>query len=546
MVVPYKRFIDEAPFDAIVIGSGIGGLATAALLAKAGGRRVLVLERHYTAGGCTHVFRRPGFEWDVGVHYVGQVHEPGSQARALFDYLSEERLMWEPMPDVYDRVKIADRYFEYRRGRDRLRDALVEAFPDEVAAIDGYFASIARCLRRMPLYFVEKVLPPLPSWLIGGALRSPFVRVARRTTREVLDGLRATPELQAVLTAQWGDYGLPPGRSSFAIHALVASHYFDGAAYPVGGASQILAALLPTIESAGGAVVVNAEVTEVLLDGQRAIGVRMADGRELRAAAVVSDIGALATLERLVPRQAAPDVQPIATRLRALEPSLAHCCLYVGVDTSALRAPLPEANLWCHPGPDFDANLTRFEHDIAEEFPFVFISFPSAKDPTFNERHRGHATIEVATLTPYGAFKRWERTEWRKRSTDYESMKRDLGDRLLRALHRHVPGLDAAITRCEISTPLSTRHFLGAAYGEIYGVAHTPARFVSRDLRPRTPIANLFLTGQDIGTCGVMGAISGAVTAASVVLRRNLFGEIARLSSGRAPLVASTEHRLSY
>jgi all-trans-retinol 13,14-reductase len=545
MVVPYKRFTDETPFDAIVIGSGIGGLATAALLAKAGGQRVLVLERHYTAGGCTHVFRRPGFEWDVGVHYVGQVHEPGSQTRALFDYLGDERLMWEPMPDVFDRVKIADRYFEYRRGRDHLRDALVEAFPSEVAAIDGYFASIARCLRRMPLYFVEKVLPPWPARLIGGALRSPFVRLARQTTREVLHALRASPELQAVLTAQWGDYGLPPARSSFAIHALVTSHYFDGAAYPVGGASQILAALLPTIASAGGAVVVNAEVTEVLLDGQRAIGVRMADGRELRAARVISDIGALATLERLVPRQATPVVQPVATRLRSIEPSLAHCCLYVGIDKSALTAPLPEANLWCHPGPDFDANLMRFEHDIKSEFPFVFISFPSAKDPTFDERHPGHATIEVATLAPYAAFARWDRTEWRRRSADYESMKRDIGERLLGALHRHVPGLDAAIMRWEISTPLSTRHFLGVAYGEIYGLAHTPARFVSRDLRPRTPIANLFLTGQDVGTCGVMGAVSGAITAASVVLRRNLFSELARLS-GRVPVVAPPEHRLSY
>jgi len=77
---PYKQFHGNRPFDAIVIGSGIGGLGTAALLAKASKRRVLVLERHYTAGGLTHTFHRPGFEWDVGVHYVGQVHKPGSPA----------------------------------------------------------------------------------------------------------------------------------------------------------------------------------------------------------------------------------------------------------------------------------------------------------------------------------------------------------------------------------------------------------------------------------------------------------------------------------
>jgi all-trans-retinol 13,14-reductase len=98
---PYKRFRGDERFDAIVIGSGIGGLGTAALLAKSGHRRVLVLEQHYTGGGLTHVFRRPGFEWDVGLHYVGQVHDPDSPARRLFDYLTEGRLVWAAMPNAY-------------------------------------------------------------------------------------------------------------------------------------------------------------------------------------------------------------------------------------------------------------------------------------------------------------------------------------------------------------------------------------------------------------------------------------------------------------
>jgi phytoene dehydrogenase-like protein len=76
---------------AIVIGSGIGGLASAALLAKHGGQRVLVLERHYVAGGYTHTFQRHGYEWDVGVHYIGEV-QPGTLLRALFDELTEAQL----------------------------------------------------------------------------------------------------------------------------------------------------------------------------------------------------------------------------------------------------------------------------------------------------------------------------------------------------------------------------------------------------------------------------------------------------------------------
>src|SRR5208283_1564946 len=97
--------VDDA-FDAIVIGSGMGGLTAASLLARHDGRRVLVLERHYTAGGFTHVFHRPGYQWDVGVHYIGEVNDPGSPVRAVFDHLTDGRLEWHAMPDVYDRFVI--------------------------------------------------------------------------------------------------------------------------------------------------------------------------------------------------------------------------------------------------------------------------------------------------------------------------------------------------------------------------------------------------------------------------------------------------------
>ena len=90
-------------WDAIVIGSGIGGLSAAVLLAVHGGKRVLVLERHYEAGGFTHTFHRSGFEWDVGVHYIGQMAEEET-VRRTFDHVTAGQVEWQPLPDVYDRV----------------------------------------------------------------------------------------------------------------------------------------------------------------------------------------------------------------------------------------------------------------------------------------------------------------------------------------------------------------------------------------------------------------------------------------------------------
>jgi len=532
---PYKQFHETGPFDVIVVGSGIGGMGIAALLAKAAGRRVLVLEKHYTAGGFTHVFHRPGFEWDVGVHYVGQVHKHGSPAHALFEYLAEGRLAWNAMPDVYDRVNIDGLRFEYVSGREALRDALVQTFPLERCAIDDYFKAIRRCMRRLPFYFVEKALPPLLSRVIGPGLRAPFLRFARRTTADVVDDLGASRELRAVLTAQWGDYGLPPGQSSWGVHAVIAEHYFEGAAYPIGGASQIAASVLPTIERAGGAVVVSADVDRILVDGTRAIGVRMTDGREFRANAIVSDAGIRTTMDRLLGDDAPKEARRVAARTRSLPATSGHLCLYAGLTFPGPAPNLDSANLWIHPSLDFDRNQAAFETDIEAPFPFLYISFPSAKDPSFDVRYPNRHTIEVVTLAPYTHFSQWSESEWKRRPDAYEATKKRLAERLLNELYRHVPTASGAVTTWELSTPLSTLHFANVPHGEMYGLAHTPARFESRDLRSRTPIRGLFLTGQDIGMCGVMGALSGAVVTASAMLRRNMFSEVSKGSMTLGP-----------
>ncbi len=96
---------DDKRFDAIVIGSGIGGMAAAGLLSRLLGRRVLVLERHFELGGFTHVFRRGAWEWDVGLHYVGEMGK-GGMGLALMDYLTNGRLEWVRMPGCSSALSI--------------------------------------------------------------------------------------------------------------------------------------------------------------------------------------------------------------------------------------------------------------------------------------------------------------------------------------------------------------------------------------------------------------------------------------------------------
>jgi all-trans-retinol 13,14-reductase len=521
----YSRWEPDCEFDAIVIGSGIGGLGAAAQLAKHAGNRVLVLERHTVAGGFTHTFRRRGYEWDVGVHYIGEVHRRGSLLRTLFDDITEHRLEWEEMGEVYDTVVVGGQRFEYPAGREPWRQRMQETFPDDAAAIDRYLELVDAAARGAQTFFAAKAVPPAVGAVLGPWMRRGFLRHSDRTLGEVLDDLTTNRLLKAVLSAQFGDHGLPPGRASFAIHAMVFRHYLGGAAYPVGGASRIATSIAPTIEDAGGCIVVGAEVRRIILERDRAVGVELADGRELRAPRVISDVGVANTALKLLP-EGARGLDTLKAPLKRVERSASHVCLYVGLRGTAHELGLGRSNLWVYPDVDQDGALERYLGDPDAPLPLAYISFPSAKDPDFTRRFPDRATIEVVGIAPYEWFAPWEEKRWQKRGDDYQALKDRLSQRLLDTLVQQVPQVADAIDYHELSTPLSTRHFAAYDRGEIYGLEHSPRRFREKALTPRTPIKGLFLSGQDVCTAGIAGALPGATLATSSILGRNLMNEI--------------------
>ncbi len=522
---PLKRANVSEDWDSIVIGSGIGGLTAAVLLARHSGRRVLVLERHYEAGGFTHTFRRPGYQWDIGLHYVGQMGDRSSPVRRAFDHVTGGMVTWQAMPSVYDRFLIDGQRFEFTSGRDGFREGLRQAFPSESAAIDRYLSTVRAANRWSGLYFAEKALPTPLASLASGLMRAPYLRWARRTTREVLQDLTTNRELIGVLVAQWGDYGLPPAQSSFAMHAIIVEHYLEGAFYPVGGAASIAAAMVPLIEEAGGSVVTSAEVVGIVIERGRAAGVRMGDGRRFRAPIVISDAGAANTFERLLPPDL-PQLDSLRTDLRALPPSTAHASLYIGLSQPDAALGLTGTNLWIYPSFDHDANVERFARDLNAPLPVVYISFPSAKDPDFQRRCPGHSTMEAITMLPWQPFAAWAQTRWKRRGDEYESLKNSIAARLRTEVELQIPAAAPYIAHAELSTPVTTRHFTNYEQGEIYGIAATPGRFRTRSLGARTPISGLYLTGQDAASLGVVGALFGGIVSASAALGKNLVSTV--------------------
>ena len=511
----YRRNRLAPEYDAIVIGSGMGGLTTAALLSELG-RKVCVLEQHYTAGGYTHSYERNGYEWDVGVHYIGDVGAK-TRTRRMFDFLTDEQLEWAPMDEEYDRFYIGDRVFTARAGKQAFRDNLVRQFPAEEAAIDQYMELLSQVGGALTTFGMSRAMGP---WMRSVAApivkwRTPNFMFER--TWDVLSKLTADRDLIAVICGQWGDMGLPPKQSAFMVHAMIARHYLYGGYYPVGGSWKIADYILPKIRRAGGEVFTYANVEEILVEGGAVAGVRMADSHEIRCPVVVSSAGVDNTFNRLLPAHIVSGLG-YHRSLQTVRPSLGHLCLYIGLRETAENLGLPKTNFWIYPHNDYDRALADFLASDEAPFPVVYVSFPSAKDPDYLNRHPGTATIEIVAPAPYRMFEKWRGTTWGKRGDDYEVLKATLSEQLLSRLYDKLPQLEGRVDYHELSTPLSTEWFAAYRHGELYGLDHTPERLQQDWLAPRTRIGGLWLTGQDILTCGVTGAMmAGMLTVTAMV-----------------------------
>ncbi|EKD42039.1 MAG: hypothetical protein ACD_73C00360G0001, partial [uncultured bacterium] len=267
-------------------------------------------------------------------------------------------------------------------GRENFSEKMLAYFPSEKEAIKSYIDLISRVNAGAKGFFAEKLIPKCFHFLTKNFLSSFFRRFARLSTKEVLDHLTDDKKLKAVLAAQYGDYGVVPSKSSFAIQAMVAKHYLDGGNYPIGGSSQIAATIIPKIEKSGGKVLVKAEVAEILVEKNQAVGVKMAKGEEFRAPIVISDAGVLNTYGHLLSATTRERFL-VAHHLREIKPSLSHVGLYIGLKKTAEELGLTGTNLWIYPDYDHDESMARYEKDPHAPFPVVYISFPSAKDPTF-------------------------------------------------------------------------------------------------------------------------------------------------------------------
>jgi all-trans-retinol 13,14-reductase len=502
----------ESVHDTIIIGSGIGGLACAAALAK-NGHTVLVFEQHVVAGGLTSTFSRKGFTWDVGIHYLGEMG-PDEQARRILDWLSNSAIRMAPTDSVYDIIHFpGDFKIAFESPAEALKQNLEEKFPQSSAEIKAFLSLLGKVACEFSTPFRLRVLPRLFAWIYSRWTAGRIRKWWGRTIDEVLGETISDKKLRSVLTAQWGDHGGRPSEGSFAMHAMIMNHYLNGAYYPVGGAHTFADSLIPVIENAGGEVRVKSPVKEILVANGKARGVMLKDGTRHYAKQVVSAIGARDTVQQLLPTSAHDTVW--AQEILSLKLSSGHLCLYLGFEGNIRKAGATSANHWVYE--TWDTNAAVWNDPAATDAPRLFVSFPSLKDPMHEAGEKQKHTGEVVTWINWELFSKWEKSSRGDRPEEYKELKRLLEDKLLAQFKRYFPEIASLITYHELSTPITMVHYVRRKEGASYGLDVTPRRFLSRSLRVRTPVKGLYLAGQDVTTPGITGAMMGGVLAAAAI-----------------------------
>lgn len=498
-----ERLVGEAAFDgndAVVIGAGLGGLTCALELARQG-LKVCVLERHRVAGGYAHAFRRRGYHFDVSLHYVGGL-DPGGMTHGVLESLG-----------VYERLKLVrhERLFtadapglrlEVPNGRAGSLAYLCEMFPREREGLEALFAFVTT----------------LKNDIMGPTMDPEFdvpleqrvsIALGNAAFDDVLRRFVSDPRLIAVLGSSWMYLGLPHDRATAIFSTCVfSSAWLEGAYQIVGGGSSLVRILVERLRECGGECATRSEVKRIVVDGDAARGVQLADGRFVAAKTVVAAVDPYQTFFELIPGDEVSRV--FRHRLGQMQPSISFYVAYTGLDCPPSELGVPRGNYFRF----YDADPAEsYRKACAHEVERT--DWSSTCNEGIDEDMSPPGCGIVSFVEPTTA-----RDWFSMDDAAYHAEKADVQARLLAKYERQFPGLLDHAEVIEFGTPRTMARFSRNHDGAVYGFAQTKEQAVPKRLRNRTPINGLFLAGAWTWSGGgYEGAIMTGVQTAQAVMQ---------------------------
>lgn len=478
-------------YDAVIIGSGLGGLECAHILSKAG-MSVLLLERGTQAGGCLQSYRRHGLAFDTGFHYVGGLDE-GQSLHSAFRHLGLLRLPWQRLDNHFDRVTIGNQTFNFAQGYDAFVETLTVAFPAERDALNKYADMLKQC--------GEQQFDALNPQTGESSLLSRFFETSayQYLTETFHDPLLINVLCGTSLKMELRKESLPLFTFAHGNGSFIESSW-----RLKGDGSLIVNSLADGIRMHGGEIICNTEVRELVEKDGKLVHAVCSNGEIYEGNIFISNIHPAVTCNLV--KQSSRMKKVYRSRITHLENTFGMFTVSLRIKPQTLRY----------------FNWNQYIYKEPDVWTFHLKNNPvsgvlvSCRIPEDGSKY----VQQVDLLTPmnWSECEQWSHTEVGRRGEDYKAMKKRVADECITLAERFIPGLRDRITGCYTSTPLTYRNYTLTPEGSAYGLRKDFRNPMITLLSPRTPIPNLLLTGQNLMLHGLHGVTITALFTCAEVL----------------------------
>ena len=476
-------------FDAVIIGSGLGGLCCAAAFARQG-FKPLVLEQHYAPGGYATTFKRPGgFEFDVSLHSTA-VDEREGMHNLIPGFPEITDVKFIPHPTLY-RVIFPDFDIQVpQRDIEGYMNILIGYFPEEEAGIRGIVEDMEGLSRDIEKLSNARGQGNMSNFPVD----FPYLyKSYSKTWGELVNDRITNPKLKAIISSQWGYYGLPPSKLSSFYYALPAFGYLSkGGYYPMGKSQKISNALVQFIEEHGGKVMLKTQVEQIMMKEQTAYGVKTDKGEEFTGKVIISNANLHDTFHKMMGEE--EYLQAYVTGLDKYSVSLSSFQIFLGLkDDLVGRSGITDSEIFYETGYDPDAGYQAARSADVENCSLGITLYDNIY-PGYSPE--GKNIVNIMALQGYDHWEKFESDYFKGNKTAYRQEKERMADIMIQRVEKTLlPGLSKSIEVKEIGTPLTNVRYTSNYRGAIYGLDQTMNNSGQTRLPHHTPVKNLYLSG---------------------------------------------------
>ena len=483
----------------IIIGAGIAGLECAYILLK-NGYDVSVLEHDKQAGGCLQTFRRNGNNFDTGFHYVGGLDESQPLNR-LFGYFNLLDLPWHQLDrDCFDEVVIGDQSYPFAQGHENFVKQLTYYFPKQKDNLSRF----TQILKSTGEHLFDAFLPHEAEQFYSESL---FAKSAYQFLEDITDD----PLLRQVLSATSLKMELNKNLPLYTF-AQLHNSFIDSAWRLQGGGAQLIEHLVEDISRMGGSVTCMQTVTSIVERQGKVIGVRVNKDTFLSADYVIFSAHPQEMLRLLIDSETIRNIY--RKRISNLKDTFG--MFTANIVLKPHTVPYLNRNLYIHkPATDL------WNVDTSEVRSVLVNYYLPTDDSSYSP------AVDILTPMRWQQVARWANTRQGHRGEDYVRFKEQVTDQCLELVDKRLPHLKQAIEHIYTSTPLSYNYYTLTHHGTAFGIQKDWQSPITTILTPKTPIQNLYMTGQNLNLHGILGTtMTSFLTCAELIginkLRKDL------------------------